>query len=130
MSGTLESNSREAAMEELRKNGITVTAIDAVARRPARLKFFLFALVLLAAGGLMSTIAKGARIRCARNGGAYDCTIETLMGGYRTLYAEEARGVRGATEEHRAGSGGRRGGSAASSRVLIAGESRTISTEW
>jgi len=124
--------SRDDVVARLRKQNIAVTAVHeggSAGGGRSRLKSFIFALALLAGAALMSTMAKGMRIRCTRAGAAYDCTIETLMGGYRPLYAEDVRGVREVTQERREGVSGKRG-RAASSRVVMAGEKRTIATEW
>jgi hypothetical protein len=134
MSGTLESPSKEQVLDSLRKQGIVVSTItektgleaSPVARR---LKRVVFGLILLAGAAAMAMISKGARIECVRAGESYDCTIATTMAGFHTLYTENIHGVQSASQEHRAGSGGKRG-SAASSRVVLTDGHKTLTTEW
>lgn len=128
VSGTIEANSKEAAVNALRAKNVTVATIaEGTAAPRSRFARIVLALALLAGATLMGMISKGARIQCTRGGAGYDCSIETTMAGVHTLYTESARGARTVSAETHYSYGKRR---TRSDRLVITGEGRPLATEW
>jgi hypothetical protein len=140
VSGTLDAPSKEAVVAKLRAQNIMVTTITEYSEAPARaartkgrIGRILLGLLLIGGAAIMAMISKGTKIHCAQSGAAYDCTVTTTLAAVHTLYAEDIHGARTASDEtqsaikaDRRGKGGR----AMSSRVILASEAKTLSSEW
>ncbi|MEK6375909.1 MAG: hypothetical protein AABO58_24800 [Acidobacteriota bacterium] len=135
-SGSLEASSKEAAIAALRAGNILVNTITERMGSTRRGGAGRIAVGLLLLGGafLMAMIAKGTRIHCTRTAAAYDCTVETTMAGFHVLYAEDIRGARNATDEKKTSdsydSKTRTRSTSESHRLMLAGATSTVASEW
>ena len=130
VSGTIVAESEEAALTQLRPHA----AVTSISRGPApasrlgaRLGRIVLALALMGGATLMGMISKGSRIQCTRAGAAYDCTIDTTMAGFRTMYTENIRGAQTVSVETQYGHGKR---ATRSDRLVLSGTGRPLATEW
>jgi hypothetical protein len=127
----MESTSKEAAVAALRAQNIAVSSILEQAQGlHVRWGRILFGLLILAGGTLMALVAKGTHVDCTRAGAAYDCTVDTTLAGFHTLYSETITKANAVSVEKRSAISGKHGRPASSRLIVATVSGRTSSSEW
>jgi hypothetical protein len=160
VSGTLEAPSKEQALQQLQSQKIFVVSISSsspdvpgmaqgswpsgygptTTRTIDWSRFILrfgIGLCMLIGAFLILTTSRGVVIHCgpAIRGSGYDCTLDTSIAGFYPLYSEEIRNAHSSTSEIKiegthASRTGKPSGTIKRTRVVTAGESRNLATEW